>query len=76
MTEAQKTATVIVRLLALFLVLRGVVGLAGFAALQRVVGEVGTTTMAIGAALALLGAGGVLFLGAPVLARLVTFDLK
>lgn len=76
MTEAQKTATVIVRLLALFLVLRGVVGLAGFAALQRVVGEVGTTTMAMGAALALLGAGGVLFLGAPMLARMVTFDLK
>lgn len=81
MTEAQKTAAVIVRLLALYIVVRGGLGLIGLAAFERVVTErgfadIGVTGMAVGSALTLLAAGAILFLGAPVVARVVTFDMR
>ena len=71
-----REAPVIVRLIALYVGLRGVLGLVGFFALQRAMGAVGMMGMAGGAALTLVAAGAVLFLAAPILARAVTFDLS
>ena len=43
---------------------------------ERGFADMGMTGMAVGSALTLLAAGAILFLGAPVVARVVTFDMR
>lgn len=75
MTESQKTAVVIIRLLALYLVVRGGLGILGFAAFEQLAGGLGSVGMALGSVLVIFAVGAGLWFVAPAVGRLVTHDL-
>ena len=79
MTEGQKTGVIIIRLAALWLIARGVLGGIGFAAMRSgAVGfsfSSGMAGMAMGSLLLVVLAGIGLWFLAPPLVRFVSYDL-
>ena len=76
MTEAQKVGVVIIRLVACYIVLRGLMGAAGLLAFTRLAMTMGVAGMAVTSVLFTILGGVALFFAAPAISKLVTFDLS
>ena len=76
MTEAQKVGVVIIRLVASYVVLRGLLGAIGVLAFSRLAMTMGMAGMAFTSVLLTVLGGVALFFAAPAISRLVTFDIS
>lgn len=75
MSDIQKLAVVITRLVALYVIVRGLIGALAVFAFVGMSAGLGVAGMATGSVAAMVAGGVVLFFAAPVVARIVTFDL-
>lgn len=75
MIDAQRVAVVITRLVALYLIVRGLIGALAVFVFVGMAAGLGVAGMAAGSVAATVAGGIVLFLAAPVIARVVTFDM-
>ena len=75
MSDAWKVAVVITRLVALYVIVRGLIGALAVFVFGGMAAGLGVAGMAAGSVAAMVAGGLVLFFAAPFIARIVTFDM-